>query len=106
MFQHGGMEIIVVAPYLLSHCILPDRERIGNPPYHVSCLHIEPVPEKVGRIFFVFCGFCVFCASWWSCNSGDVQSQSSRLEGSFEVHQPEADILEPYQVGFGGYAVV
>lgn len=32
-----GQELVVIAPYNLSQCVLPGRERIGNPLYPESC---------------------------------------------------------------------
>ena len=34
-------------PHPLSHCVLLGGERIGNPPYHASCLPYRPVPGMV-----------------------------------------------------------
>lgn len=43
----AGQEFITIAPNHLSQHIQPGREKIGNPPYHASCLPVWPVPGKV-----------------------------------------------------------
>lgn len=42
----AGRELVAVVP--LSHCVEPGRDRIGNPPYHTSCLPVGPAPGKGG----------------------------------------------------------
>lgn len=47
-YLYARQELTTIPHHLLCQRIEPSRERIGNLPYHVSCLPDRPVPGKIG----------------------------------------------------------
>lgn len=49
--SYTRQEPITIAPYPLSHCVGPGRERKGNPFCHESSLPVQPVPGQAGSFW-------------------------------------------------------